>query len=196
MRASEVERKTGETDIRVVLNIDGKGISNVSTSIGFLDHMLECFSKHGLFDLDVSASGDTDVDQHHLVEDLGITLGKAFKEALGEKRGINRAGYFVFPMDESLSVVAVDISGRPNLQFTAEFTRRMIGELDSDLLYDFFKGFSDSLGASLAIRVLQGRNDHHKVESIFKAYGKAMKMACSLDPRSIDDIPSTKGLIE
>jgi len=130
------------------------------------------------------------------VEDLGITLGKAFDEALGERRGINRSGYFVFPMDESLAVVSVDISGRPTLQMRCDFKRRMIGELDSDLFYDFFKGFVDSLRASLAIRVLEGRNDHHKAEAVFKAFAKAMRMACSKDPRQMDSIPSTKGLIE
>ncbi|MBN1786073.1 MAG: imidazoleglycerol-phosphate dehydratase HisB [Candidatus Methanofastidiosa archaeon] len=196
MRCSNLSRKTTETDIKVGLVIEGQGKGDVSTGIGFLDHMLGIFARHGLFDLSVRATGDLEVDQHHLVEDLGICLGKAFNEALGERRGINRAGYFVFPMDEALSVVAVDISGRPTLLFKAEFKRRMIGELDSDLLYDFFKGFADSLRASIAIRVLEGRNDHHKAESIFKAFAKAMRMACSTDPKMIDEIPSTKGLIE
>jgi len=140
--------------------------------------------------------GDLEVDQHHLVEDVGIALGKAFDTALGDRRGINRTGYFVFPMDESLAVVAVDIGGRPTLQYDAPFSRRYIGELDGDLLYDLFKGFADNLRATVAVRVIQGRNDHHKAEAIFKALGKAMRMACSHDPRLIEDIPSTKGVIE
>jgi len=182
MRTSEISRKTKETDINLRLDLDGRGSYSVTTGIGFLDHMLETFSKHGLFDIEIDAKGDLDVDQHHLVEDLGRVLGKAFDEALGNRKGINRTGYFVFPMDESLAVVSVDISGRPTLLFRAEFKRRMIGELDSDLFYDFFKGFVDSLRANLAIRVLEGRNDHHKAESIFKAFAKAMRMACTKDP--------------
>ncbi|HOP09180.1 MAG TPA: imidazoleglycerol-phosphate dehydratase HisB [Candidatus Methanofastidiosa archaeon] len=196
MRSSRIERNTNETQIVISLNIDGKGRYDIETGIGFLDHMLGTFAKHGLFDVDIRAKGDLNVDQHHLVEDLGITLGKAFDKALGERMGINRTGYFVFPMDESLAVVSVDISGRPSLLFRADFKRRMIGELDSDLFYDFFKGFADSMKGSLAIRVLEGRNDHHKAESIFKAFARAMRMACSEDPRMIDEIPSTKGLIE
>lgn len=196
MRSATIARKTAETDITITLCIDGTGTSAVDTSIGFLDHMLSAFAKHGLFDLEVAARGDVEVDQHHLVEDIGIVLGQAFDKALGDKKGICRAGYFVFPMDESLSVVAVDIGGRPTLTYRAEFARRYIGELDGDLLYDFFKGFADNLRASLAVRVLEGRNDHHKAEAIFKAFGKAMKMACSTDPRALDDVPSTKGVIE
>ncbi len=196
MRTGTVERKTAETEITITVGIDGRGDSSVDTPIGFLNHMLAAFAKHGLFDIALTARGDLEVDQHHLVEDIGICLGQEFDNALGDRKGINRAGYFVFPMDEALSVVAIDISGRPTLTYAAAFARRYIGELDSDLTYDFFKGFSDNLKASLAVRVLEGCNDHHKAEAIFKAFGKAMKMACSKDPRALDDIPSTKGVIE
>ena len=144
----------------------------------------------------MTAEGDLHVDQHHLVEDCGIILGQAFKKALGDKKGINRAGYFVYPMDEALAVVAVDIGGRPYLQFEAEFKRRFCGELDTDLLEDFFQGFAASLGANVVVRMPYGRSDHHKIEATFKAFAKAMKMACSVDPRAIENVPSTKGIIE
>jgi imidazoleglycerol-phosphate dehydratase len=196
MRTAIVERKTKETDITVELNIDGEGKSSVDTSIGFFNHMLQAFSKHGLFDLKIKAKGDLEVDQHHTVEDCGIVIGQAFKKALGDKKGINRAGYFVFPMDEALAVIAVDIAGRPYLQFDAEFKRRYCGELDTDLLEDFFNGFAVCIGANIAVRMPYGRSDHHKIEAVFKAFAKAMKMACSTDPRAIKDIPSTKGMIE
>ena len=196
MREAVIDRTTCETAITVSLSLDGTGMSDIATPLGFLNHMLAAFAKHGLFDLRMAASGDLEVDQHHLVEDVGIALGAAFDKALGDRRGINRAGYFVFPMDEALSVVAVDISGRPTLTYRCDYQRRFIGELDSDLLYDFFKGVADTLRAAVAVRLLEGRNDHHKAESVFKAFGKAMKMACSLDPRALDDIPSTKGVLE
>lgn len=196
MRTATVERKTKETGITVELNIDGKGKSSIDTPIGFFNHMLGAFSKHGLFDLKIKAKGDLEVDQHHTIEDCGTVIGQAFKKALGDKKGINRAGYFAFPMDEALAVVAVDIAGRPYLQFDAEFKRRYCGELDTDLLEDFFYGFAVSMGANIAVRMPYGRSDHHKIEAIFKAFAKAMKMACSTDPRAIKDIPSTKGMIE
>jgi len=196
MRGSSINRKTKETDISVSLALDGIGDTKIQTGIGFLDHMIDAFSKHGLFDIILTAKGDLEVDQHHVIEDIGIVLGQAFDKALGERRGINRAGYFVFPMDEALSVVAVDLCGRSNLQFKAEFRRRFIGELDSDLIYDLFKGFSDNAKATVAVRVLEGRNDHHKAEAIFKAFGKAMKMACSKDSQMLDNVPSTKGVLE
>jgi len=196
MRTTEINRKTHETDILVRLNIDGTGKYAIQIPIGFLAHMLEGFSKHGLFDLAITASGDLHVDQHHLVEDCGIVLGQAFKKALGDKKGINRAGYFVYPMDEALAVVAVDIGGRPFLQFEAEFKRRFCGELDTDLLEDFFHGFAVNLGANVVVRMPYGRSDHHKIEATFKAFAKTMKMACSIDPRAIENIPSTKGMIE
>jgi imidazoleglycerol-phosphate dehydratase len=195
MRKAKIERKTKETYIKIELNIDGSGKYDIENPIGFLTHSLENFAKHGLFDIKMKATGDLKVDQHHLVEDCGIVLGQAFKKALGNKKGINRAGYFVYPMDEALAIVAVDISGRPYLQFEAKFKRRFCGELDTDLLEDFFYGFATTLGANLVVRMPYGRNDHHKIEAIFKAFGKAMKMACSKDKRAKRKIPSTKGKI-
>lgn len=196
MRTAKIKRKTNETNISAELNIDGKGKYNIKTPIGFLTHMLESFAQYGLFDIKMKLKGDTEIDQHHSVEDCGIVLGQAFKKALGNKRGINRAGYFVFPMDEALAVVAIDMGGRPYLQFDVEFKRRFCGELDTDLLEDFFYGFSANLGANVVVRMQYGRSDHHKIESIFKAFAKSMKMACSIDSRAIEDIPSTKGVIE
>ncbi|PIZ89371.1 MAG: imidazoleglycerol-phosphate dehydratase HisB [Candidatus Nealsonbacteria bacterium CG_4_10_14_0_2_um_filter_37_10] len=194
-RKAQIYRKTKETDIKIELNIDGEGKSDVSTSIPFLDHLLENFAKHGLFDLKIRAKGDIEIDQHHTVEDIGICLGQAFKEALGDKKGINRSGYFVFPLDEALSVVAVDISGRAFLNFDCKFKKEKIGDLDSDLIKEFFWGFVRHLEATLHIRALYGENEHHKAESIFKAFGKAMKMACSKEKRILKELPSTKGLI-
>lgn len=195
MRKAKIERKTKETDIKIELNIDGSGKYDIKNPVGFLTHSMENFAKHGLFDIKMKATGDLDVDQHHLVEDCGIVLGQAFKKALGDKKGTNRAGYFVYPMDEALAVVAVDIGGRPYLQFDAKFKRRFCGELDTDLLEDFFYGFATNLGTNLVVRMPYGRNDHHKIEAIFKAFGKAMKMACSKDKRAKENIPSTKGKI-
>lgn len=196
MRSDIVERNTKETQISVDLLVDGKGVYDIDTPIGFFTHMLESFTKHGLFNIKMKAEGDLHVDQHHLVEDCGIVLGQAFNKAIGDKRGMNRAGYFVYPMDESLAVVAVDIGGRPFLQYEAEFKRRFCGELDTDLLEDFFLGFASSLRANVVVRMPYGRSDHHKIEAIFKAFAKAMKMACSTDPRAMDDMPTTKGVIE
>lgn len=195
MRKAKIERKTNETNIDAELDIDGSGKYDIKNPLGFLTHMLESFSKHGLFDIKLTVEGDLKVDQHHTVEDIGIVLGQAFKKSLGDKKGINRAGYFVYPMDEALAVVAIDISGRPYLQFDAKFDRRFCGELDTDLLEDFFYGFAVNLGANVVVRMPYGRSDHHKIEAIFKAFAKAMKMACSKDPRAIEDIPSTKGEI-
>ncbi len=196
MRKATVERKTKETRITISLDIDGTGKSEIGTPIGFFTHMLEAFARHGLFDLRTKAEGDMEVDQHHTVEDCGMVLGRTFKKALGDKRGINRAGYFVFPMDEALAVVAVDIAGRPYLQYKATFGRRFCGGLDTDLLEDFFGGFAAGLGANVAVRMPYGRSDHHRIEAAFKAFGKAMKMACSTDERAMADIPSTKGMID
>lgn len=195
MRSTKITRKTKETDISIVLNIDGKGKYSIKTPVGLFTHMLESFAKHGLFDIKLNVKGDLEVDQHHTVEDTGIVLGQAFKKALGNKRGINRAGYFIFPMDDALAVVAVDISGRPYLKFDAKFRRRFCGELDADLLEDFFYGFSIGLEANISAQTKSGRSDHHKIEALFKAFAKAMKMACSKDKRAIKEMPSTKGVI-
>lgn len=194
-RKIHLQRKTKETDIKIELNIDGKGKADISTSAPFLDHLLNNFAKHGLFDLKIKARGDIEIDQHHLVEDIGISLGEAFKMALGDKKGINRSGYFVFPLDEALSVVSVDISGRAYLNFDCKFKKEKIGDLDSDLIKEFFWGFVRHLEATLHIRALYGENEHHKIESLFKAFGKAMKMACSKEKRILKELPSTKGLI-
>ena len=195
MRKAKIERKTKETNITIDLKIEGSGKYDIKNPIGFLTHSLENFTKHGLFDIKMKAKGDLEVDQHHLVEDCGITLGEAFKKALGNKKGINRAGYFVYPMDEALAVVSVDLSGRPFLQFDVKLKRRFCGDLDTDLLEDFFQAFATSLGANVVVRMPFGRNDHHKIEAIFKAFGKAMKMACSKDARAKENIPSAKGKI-
>jgi imidazoleglycerol-phosphate dehydratase len=195
-RKAEWERKTRETRISGTLNLDGQGDFTVTTPLGFLNHMLESFAKHGRFGLSLKAEGDISVDQHHLVEDCGLVLGKLFARALGEKKGINRAGFFVYPMDEALAVVAVDICGRPFLQYDASFGRRFCGELDTDLLHDFFQAFASQLQAIVVVRMPYGRSDHHKIEAIFKAFGKAMRMACSQDRRDVADIPSTKGVID
>jgi imidazoleglycerol-phosphate dehydratase len=192
MRKSTIERKTNETKIKIALNIDGSGKSKIKSPIGFLTHMLESFAKHGNFDINADIKGDVDVDQHHTLEDCGIVLGEAFKKALGDKKGINRAGYFVYPMDESLSVVAVDISGRPFLKYDAKFKHRTVGDLQSDLIKEFFSGFVNALGASVHVRMLYGDNDHHKAESIFKAFAKAMMVACYKIGKGL---PTTKGRI-
>lgn len=184
-RTSVFKRKTKETNIEIRLNIDGKGKAKISTPVLFLNHLLDNFAKHGLFDLVVKAQGE---DGHHLFEDVGICLGEAFKMALGDKRGINRAGYFIFPLDESLAVVAIDISGRAFLGFNAQLK-------DRNLIKEFFWGLIRHLEATLHVRVLCGEDNHHKSESIFKAFGKAMKTACSKDKRILRELPSTKGLI-
>ena len=196
MREATIERNTNETQISINLNIDGQGKYEIDTPVGFLNHMLESFAKHGLFDLNMKARGDLEVDQHHLIEDCGIVLGQAFRKALGDKKGINRAGYFVYPMDEALAVVAIDLGGRPFLQYDTTFKRRFCGDLDTDLLEDFFYGFAVNAMANVVLRMPYGRSDHHKIEAVFKAFAKAMKMACSMDPRAIEHIPSTKGIIE
>ena len=195
LRKTFFQRKTKETDIKIELNIDGKGKTNISTPIPFLSHLLDNLARHGLFDLKIKAKGDIEIDQHHTVEDIGIVLGEAFKKALGDKKGINRAGYFVFPLDEALSVVAVDISGRAYLNFDCKFKKNKIGDLESDLIKEFFLGLVRHLEATLHIRVLYGENDHHKAESIFKAFGKAMKTACSKDKKMLKELPSTKEII-
>ncbi len=195
MRKSAVNRRTKETQISVQLNVDGKGKSRVKTPIGFFTHMLETFSKTGAFDLKLSAKGDLQTGQHHTVEDTGLVLGQAFREALADKKGINRAGFFAYPMDDALALVTLDIGGRPFCRFDAGFRRRFCGEFDLDALEDFFCGFCVGLGANVVVKMPYGRSDHHKAEAIFKAFGKAMKMACSVDKKMIGEIPSTKGVI-
>lgn len=195
-RAAVFERVTNETKIAAALDIDGSGVYEIATGLGFFDHMLGSFAKHGKFDLQLDAQGDLAVDQHHLVEDTGIVLGTVFDRALDARKGINRAGFFVYPMDEALAVVAVDISGRPYLQYDAVFKRRFCGGFDSDLMEDFLQAFSLHFKANIAVRMPYGRSDHHKLEAIFKALGKAISMACSLDPRDREGIPSTKGVID
>lgn len=196
MRSANPKRKSFETDIKINLNLDGKGNSKISTTIDFLDHMLTGFAKHGAFDLEISAKGDTEIDQHHLQEDLGMLLGKAFKDAIGDKKGINRAGFFAFPMDESLSIVSVDLSGRPYLVYKTEFKRQFAGDLDTDCLREFFSGFSMGCGCNIAIYIPYGENNHHKIESIFKSFGKALKMAISIDEKLKEYIPSSKGILD
>jgi imidazoleglycerol-phosphate dehydratase len=195
-RRSTVERITKETQIRGSLTIEGKGRYEISTGIRFFDHMLELFAKHGGFDLKIEAKGDLDVDQHHTVEDVGIALGQLFAQALGDRKGINRAGYFVMPMDETLAVVAVDLSGRPALVYDAPTRFRLVGDLQTELLHDFFDGFVVHCGANLHAKVLYGRSNHHKIEGIFKCFARAMRYACSTDARLKDQLPSTKGLLE
>jgi imidazoleglycerol-phosphate dehydratase len=195
MRKAKIERNTKETQIKVSLNIDGSGKSKIYSGIGFLNHMLETFSKHGLFDIEADINGDLFVDQHHTVEDVGIVLGEAFKKALGDKRGIKRAGFFIYPMDESLVMTSIDISGRAYLRFDANFKTKKIGDLSSDVIEDFFHGFASALLANLHIQIYYGRSDHHKVEAIFKCLAKSLLIACEIEPRIKNKIPSTKGIL-
>lgn len=194
-RRATLERNTKETRIRGTLNIDGRGTYDISTGIRFLDHMLELFAKHGGFDLKLRAQGDLDIDQHHTVEDVGITLGQLFAKALGNRKGINRAGYFVLPMDETLAVVAVDLGGRPALVYKDLVKVRLVGDLQTELVEDFFGGFVNHAGANLHAKVLYGRSNHHKIEAIFKCFARALRYACSTDKRLKDQLPSTKGLL-
>ena len=195
MRRASVERNTKETQIRGALSLEGRGRYEISTGIRFLDHMLELFTKHGGFDLTLQSKGDLDVDQHHTVEDTGIVLGQLFAKALGDRRGINRAGYFVMPMDETLAVVAVDLSGRPALVYKDLVKTRLVGDLQTELVEDFFGGFVNHAGANLHAKILYGRSNHHKVEAIFKSFARAMRYACSTDARLKEQLPSTKGLL-
>lgn len=195
MRSATIQRDTKETQIRGRLRIEGRGRYNISTGIRFLDHMLELFAKHGGFDLDLQARGDLDVDQHHTVEDVGIVLGQLFHQALGDRRGINRAGYFVMPMDETLAVAAVDFSGRPSLVYKDLVKARLVGDLQSELLPDFFGGFVAHAAANLHLKVVYGRSSHHQVEALFKCFARALKFACSKDRSLRGDLPSTKGLL-
>lgn len=192
-RRSSVSRDTSETAIKVSLDLDGQGKVHFDTGIPFLEHMLDQIARHGLFDLDVVCKGDLDIDDHHSVEDIGIALGQAFNEALGERRGIRRYGHAYVPLDESLSRVVIDFSGRPGLHFHAEFTRPRVGTFDVDLTSEFFQGFANHARATIHADVLRGVNDHHKIETLFKAFGRALRMACEADDRAADAMPSTKG---
>lgn len=195
VRTAELERNTKETQISGRLTIEGTGQYEIEIGVRFLDHMLELFTKHGGFDLKLNAKGDLDVDQHHTVEDCGITLGDLFAKALGDRKGINRAGYFVQPMDETLAVVAVDLGGRPALVYDQQVDVVHVGDLQTELLEDFFSGFANHAGANVHCKVMYGRSNHHKIEAIFKCFARAMKYACSTDERLKDQLPSTKGLL-
>jgi imidazoleglycerol-phosphate dehydratase len=195
VRKAKIHRQTKETDIKIGLNVDGRGQYKVSTGIRFFDHMLELFAHHGGFDLELKASGDLDVDQHHTVEDVGIVLGQAFTKALGDKKGILRAGYFVMPMDETLGLAAVDFSGRTSAVIDTKVKTRLVGDLQSELVFDFFEGFARGANAGVHLKILYGRSNHHKIESLFKAFARALRAACWRDKRMAKLIPSTKGLL-
>jgi imidazoleglycerol-phosphate dehydratase len=194
-RQATLRRKTNETDIRLRLNLDGRGHYRISTGIRFFDHMLELFSRHGGFDLELQAKGDLDVDQHHTVEDVGIALGEAFEKALSDKRGILRAGYFLMPMDETLGLAAVDFGGRTAAVVETRVRNRLVGDLQSELVPDFFEGFARGARANVHARVMYGRSSHHKIESLFKAFARALRAACWRDRRLAGMLPSTKGLL-
>lgn len=192
-RTADVTRQTAETNIRVAVNLDGTGLSKLSTGIGFLDHMIDQIARHGLIDLDIACEGDLHIDGHHTVEDIGITLGQAFAKAVGDKKGIRRYGHAYVPLDEALSRVVIDFSGRPGLHMDVNFTAGMIGALDTQLVFEFFQGFVNHAGVTLHIDNLKGHNAHHQCETIFKAFARALRAALELDPRSAGVIPSTKG---
>ena len=194
-RAAVFDRQTTETQIKGKLTIDGHGRYDVSTGIRFFDHMLELFTRHGGFDLTLHARGDLDVDQHHTVEDVGIVLGEAVLQALGDRKGINRAGYFLMPMDETLGLAAVDLSGRPHAVVDLKVKVRMVGDLQSELVHDFFDGFATGARANVHAKVLYGRSSHHHVEAVFKAFARALRVACARDARLARMLPSTKGLL-
>ena len=192
-RVAEVTRNTAETQITVRVNLDGTGAAKLHTGIGFFDHMLDQIARHGLIDLDISAKGDLHIDAHHTVEDVGITLGQAVAKAIGDKKGIRRYGHAYVPLDEALSRVVIDFSGRPGLEFHVPFTRAMIGQFDVDLTHEFFQGFVNHALVTLHIDNLRGDNAHHQCETVFKAFGRALRMAAELDARAAGTIPSTKG---
>ena len=194
-RAARIDRRTRETQVAVDLDLDGGGRYDVRTGIRFLDHMLELTARHGVMNLTVQASGDLDVDQHHTVEDVGIALGAAVDQALGSRRGINRAGYFVMPMDETLAVAAIDLSGRARAVVDLRLRVRRVGDLQAELVTDFFEGFAQGARANAHLKVLYGRSSHHQVEAVFKAFARALRVACSRDRRLGDSLPSTKGLL-
>jgi imidazoleglycerol-phosphate dehydratase len=195
MRSAQVIRSTLETRIAATINLDGTGQGRLATGVPFLDHMLDQIVRHGLIDLDVHAEGDLQIDAHHTVEDVGITLGQAFHKALGDKTGVRRYGHAYVPLDEALSRVVVDLSGRPGLEFHVEFTRARIGDFDVDLLREFFQGFVNHAGLTLHIDNLRGRNAHHQAETVFKAFARALRMAVEPDPRAAGTLPSTKGAL-
>jgi imidazoleglycerol-phosphate dehydratase len=192
-RQAEVVRNTKETQIRAAINLDGTGEGKLNTGMPFLDHMLDQIVRHGLIDIDIECKGDHHIDDHHSAEDCGITIGQAFAKAVGDKKGIRRYGHAYVPLDEALSRVVLDISGRPGLEYHVDYTRARIGNFDVDLFYEFFQGFVNHAGVSLHIDNLRGRNAHHQVETIFKAFGRALRMAVELDPRMAGQLPSTKG---
>ncbi len=192
-RCASIKRNTAETQIQVSINLDGTGAAKLQTGIGFFDHMLDQIARHGLIDLDIQCTGDLHIDGHHTVEDVGIALGQAFREAVGDKKGLRRYGHAYVPLDEALSRVVVDFSGRPGLVMPVEFSSGMIGALDTQLIFEFFQGFVNHAFVSLHIDNLRGHNAHHQAETIFKAFGRALRMALEFDPRALDQIPSTKG---
>ena len=192
-RTAEVSRNTNETQIRVAINLDGSGLQKLNTGVPFLDHMIDQIARHGLFDIEIDCAGDLHIDAHHTVEDVGITLGQAFAKAIGDKKGVRRYGHAYVPLDEALSRVVVDFSGRPGLEFHVPFTRSMIGAFDVDLTHEFFQGFVNHALVTLHIDNLRGVNAHHQCETVFKAFGRALRMAAELDARSAGTIPSTKG---
>ena len=195
MRRAVIDRRTTETSIALSIGLEGKGHYRVATGIRFLDHMLELFARHGGFDLRVKASGDLDVDQHHTVEDVGIALGEAVSKALGTRRGINRAGYFVMPMDETLAVAAIDLSGRPHAVVDLHVEAATVGDLQTELVPDFFEGFAIGARANVHVKVMYGRSSHHKIEAVFKAFARALRVACAKDKQLARMLPSTKGLL-
>jgi imidazoleglycerol-phosphate dehydratase len=193
MRQAQVTRNTLETQISVKLNLDGSGKSKLATGIGFFDHMLNQVARHGMIDLEIEAKGDLHIDAHHTVEDVGITLGQAFAKAIGDKKGVRRYGHAYVPLDEALSRVVVDLSGRPGLEYAVDYTRGLVGEFDIDLVHEFFQGFANHALVTLHIDNFKGRNAHHQAETIFKAFGRALRMASEMDPRAAGELPSTKG---
>jgi imidazoleglycerol-phosphate dehydratase len=195
MRTAKITRKTGETDIKLKLNLDGQGKAEIDTGIGFFDHMMDAFARHGMFDVDLKVKGDLNVDGHHSVEDTGIVLGEAIRKAVGDKKGIRRYGYFVLPMDEALVVCAIDLCGRPYYVSDARFPSGMVGDFDTELVNEFFYAVSYSAAMNLHFRVLSGNNTHHIIEAMFKAFSKALDMATGTDPRIVD-VLSTKGVLE
>ncbi|HVJ09685.1 MAG TPA: imidazoleglycerol-phosphate dehydratase HisB [Acidisarcina sp.] len=194
-RTASIERKTNETKISLQLTVEGSGKYNVATGIRFFDHMLELMTRHGAFDLDLKCDGDLDVDQHHTVEDVGIALGEAFDKAIGDKKGILRAGYFLMPMDETLGIAAVDLSGRVACSVKTKVKARLVGDLQSELVEDFFEGFARGARANVHVKVMYGRSSHHKIEALFKAFARALRAACSRDKQLGEMLPSTKGLL-